>query len=266
MENIKRYLCSILLVLLCCILQAHVFWLQPDKFKYNVGETVTVDFKIGDDFRGEPWMQKKQRIESLTLYHNGKAQELKAKVHEGEKDNLKVQLAEEGTHLIVMQSNNAFIKLEADQFAEYLEDDGLDDALYLREKNKTTADSATEFYSRHAKLLVQCGKTTDDTYKKVIGLPIEIIPEQNPYKLKKGDPVKFKILYNGKPFFGAKVKVWNRYNNRTSIQNIFAQQDGMIETHISNPGTWMVSVVKMIPSKNPKAEWQSYWGSLVFGI
>jgi hypothetical protein len=40
----------------------------------------------------------------------------------------------------------------------------------------------------------------------------------------------------------------------------------MIETHISNAGAWMVSFVKMVPSKNPEADWQSYWASLVFGI
>lgn len=84
--------------------------------------------------------------------------------------------------------------------------------------------------------------------------------------MKKGDPVAFKILFEGKPLFGAKVKVWNRHNHRTSVQNIFSQQDGVIETHISNPGSWMVSVVKMVPSKNPKAQYRSYWGTLVFGV
>ena len=99
-----------------------------------------------------------------------------------------------------------------------------------------------------------------------MGFPIEIIPEKNPYTLKKGDPVRFKILFEGKPLFGAKVKVWNRFDNRTTLQNIHTEKNGIIETHISNPGPWMVSVVKMVPSKQPGADWQSYWGSLVFGV
>ena len=72
------------------------------------------------------------------------------------------------------------------------------------------------------------------------------IPEKNPIDLKKGDVIRFKILFKGKPLFGANVKVWNRHNHSTSVQNIFSQQDGMIETHVSNPGSWMVSVVTMI--------------------
>jgi hypothetical protein len=60
--------------------------------------------------------------------------------------------------------------------------------------------------------------------------------------------------------------VWNRYKNRTTMQPIYTQQDGRIEAHVSNPGAWMVSVVQMIPSDDPKADWRSYWGSLVFGV
>jgi uncharacterized GH25 family protein len=240
--------------------------MQPDKFRFNPGETATIGFKVGENFLGESWDLQKHRIETLMHHHKAKTRDYKLKVTEGEKDNLKVTLTEEGTHMIVMQSNDAFIALDGKKFNEYLTEDGLDDILYQREKEGILDDSSRELYSRHTKLLMQAGVRTDETFKKIIGLPVEIVPVRNPYTLKKGDPVKFRILYNGKPYFGAKVKVWNRYNNRTTMQNIFAQQDGTVETHISNPGIWMVSVVKMVPSKDPKAQYQSYWGSLVFEI
>ena len=63
-----------------------------------------------------------------------------------------------------------------------------------RRKTNTLNKPSKEFYSRHTKLLVQVGEKKDDTYKKVIGFPIEIVPEKNPYTLKEGDPVRFKIL------------------------------------------------------------------------
>jgi uncharacterized GH25 family protein len=81
-----------------------------------------------------------------------------------------------------------------------------------------------------------------------------------------GDGVRFKVIFQGKPLFGAKVRIWNRYNNLTTTQNIFTLQDGTIETHISNPGTWLISVVKMIPAKSTEADWQSFRSTLVFGI
>ncbi len=263
----KKKLSVFLLVFLFITLaHAHEFWLQPIKYFYSAGEMALISFKVGENFIGEPWDLKRHGIERLELIHGDQISDLKASVREGEGDNLDVELLEDGTHLIVMQSNNAYIELEADKFNEYLKEDGLDNVYDQRKKTNTLTKSSKEFYSRHTKLLLQVGDVKDDTYKKVMGLPIEIVPDRNPYALKKGDLIRFKILWQGKPFFGAKVRVWNRFDNRTTIQNIYTEQDGTMETHISNPGAWMVSVVSMIPATKAGADWESYWGSLVFGV
>jgi uncharacterized GH25 family protein len=262
----KRIIVLIIVLVSSLIVHAHEFWIQPDKYVYNIGDKLSIAFKVGENFLGEPWDLKKNRIEKIELHNSQKSKNLATSVKTDEKENLSIPLTEEGTHLLVMESNNAFIELEAEKFNTYLEEDGHDEAIAYREKNNRTSQSAKELYSRHAKLLVQVGAVRDDTFKKRVGLPIEIIPDQNPYSLKVGAPIKFRIFFQGKPLFGAKVKVWNFYNNRTTTQNIYSQQDGWIETRISTPGRWMVSVVKMVPSKDKQADWQSYWGSLVFGI
>jgi uncharacterized GH25 family protein len=246
--------------------KGHEFWMPPSKFLFASGEKLLVRFMVGENFMGDQWDLKTHRIEKLEHHKLSGIKSLIDSVTDIEKQNLAVTLKEEGTHMIVLQSNNAFIELDGEKFNEYLKEDGLDDVYAHREKTNTLSKPSKEFYSRYSKLLVQVGQKKDDTYKKVIGFPIEIIPEQNPYSLKKGDPVRFKILFEGKPLFGARVKVWNRFDNRTTLQNIHTEKNGVIETRISNPGPWMVSVVKMVPSKLPGAEWQSYWGSLVFGV
>jgi uncharacterized GH25 family protein len=262
----KKAAAFFILTMIAFIARAHEFWMQPDKFFYKAGELLNLSFKVGENFTGEAVDFKTNRIEKIELHHLQQATDLRGQVKEGEKANLEIPLTQEGTHLVVMESNNAFISLDGEKFNAYLKEDGLDDIYFQREKTKTLGDSSRELYSRHTKLLVQVGTKTDDTYKKVIGLPLEIIPGKNPYALKVGDPIRFKILFNGKPLFGAKVKVWNRYGTQVALQNIYSQQDGMIDATISHAGTWMVSVVAMVKSKDPKAEWQSYWGSLVFGI
>lgn len=262
----RKTLLTIILFAFLTLATAHEFWLQPDKFFFKLNEKLVVSFKVGENFMGEPWDLKKHRVEKLELHQLSKSISLTDSVKEGVKDNLTFRLKEEGTHLLVMQSNHAFIELDGEKFNAYLKEDGLDEVLDHRQKTNTLNTPAKEFYSRHTKLLIQVGEKKDDTHQKNAGLPIEIIPDKNPYMLKKGDPIRFKILFEGKPLFGVKVKVWNRFDNRTTIQNIYTEKDGMIETRISNPGAWMVSVVKMIPSKQTGADWQSYWGSLVFGI
>jgi uncharacterized GH25 family protein len=248
------------------VAQAHEFWLQPLKFYYSVGEKIVIGFKVGQNFIGDSWKLKKERLVRLELQSRNQTKDITSLVVEGENDQLTLPVETEGSHVVIMESNTAFSELEAEKFNEYLKEDGLDDALNFRVKNDAIDLPGKELYSRHTKLIVQAGRKKDDTWKKIYDLPIEIIPDQNPMDLKVGSKIAFKILYEGKPLFGARVRVWNRYKNRTTMQPIFSQQDGTIETHISNPGPWMVSVVKMVPSKDPKADWRSYWGTLVFGV
>lgn len=262
----KRILAIVGLMAVITFAQGHEFWMKPSKFFFRSGEKLLVRFMVGENFMGESWDIKKHRVEKMEHYSLGSVKSLVDSITDTETQNLALTLKQEGTHMISLQSNNAFIELEGDKFNDYVKEDGLDDVYTHREKTNTLSKPSKEFYSRYSKLLVQVGEKKDDTYKKVVGFPIEIIPEQNPYSLKKGDAVRFKILYEGKPLFGARVKVWNRYDNRTTLQNIHTEKNGVIETRISNPGSWMVSVVKMVPSKLPGAEWQSYWGSLVFGV
>ena len=250
---------------LMTLAQAHEFWLQPAKFFLAPGERVDVRFMVGENFMGEPWDLTVHQIEKLDLYQTTGVLDVRDSV-KATANNLRISLMDEGTSLLAMQSSNAKIELEAEKFNAYLTEDGQDDVLEVRRKTNSLNKPGKEFYSRYTKLLLQVGEKKNETYKKVVGFPIEIIPEKNPYLLKKGDPVRFTILFEGKPIFGAKVKVWNRFDNRTTIQNIYTEKNGVIETHISNPGPWMVSVVKMVPSKDKGADWQSYWGSLVFGI
>ena len=256
----------VLCVVLITFAQAHEFWMQPVKFFLRPGERTNIRFLVGENFMGETWDLKAHKVEKLELHGSAGLKDLLDSIKNDNKANLSIELQEEGTHLLVLQSDNAFSELQGDKFNEYLTEEGLDDVLSHRKKTGTLDKAGKEYYRRYSKLLLQVGSKRDDTFKKVLGFPIEIIPEVNPYTFKKGDLVRFKILSDGKPTFGVKVRVWNRFENRTTIQPVYPEKNGMIEMRIVNPGPWMVSVVKMVPSKQEGADWQSYWSSLTFGV
>lgn len=254
------------LMVIGLLVQAHELWMQPAKFHFAVGENLVVNIKAGENLVGKPWPLEKERLAKLEHHRANAVEDLTDTAVEGEKDHLTVQLNEEGSHLVVLQTHTTFIELEAGEFNASLKEDGLDEAYTQREKTNALDKRGKELYARYSKLFVQAGKKTDNLFKKAVGLPLEIMPEQNPTQLKAGSRVSFKVLFKGKPEFGARVKVWNHYNNRTTMQPVFSQQDGRIEALISSPGMWMVSVVKMIPSKDPKADWESFRATLVFGV
>jgi len=246
--------------------ESHEFWLQPKKFRYAVGEEMVVGFMVGENFEGEPWDLKKNKIQKLDVSHLSKTIDLRALVKPDAKEKLKYKFTEEGTHLLSLQSNESFIELDAEKFNDYLKEDGLENVLELRTKSNTLDKPSKEFYSRYVKLLVQTGNKTDDTFKKKTGMRIEIIPSQNPYLLKSGDYLQCLILFDGKPSPHQLVKLWNKIGNTTFQQIAYTENDGTFKFPISSKGPWMVSTVRMISSEKPGADWQSFWSSLVFGI
>lgn len=261
--------CTILLVLFLAsfLVSSHEFWLEPDKFYYKPGDSARVDFRTGEDFVGRLNAIAVSRIERLQHHAGPEVRDLRKALKQDTLNLLQISLARKGTHLLVMETTPSFIKLDGEKFTQYLQEDGLDDIFYEREKQKISGDSASESYSRHTKLILQAGvQEGDDLSKKIFNLPIEIVPDRNPHELRKGNRIAFTILFEGKPLFGAKVKVWNRYKHQVTVQNIFSEQNGKIETHVSNPGAWMVSVVKMVPSRDARVQYRSYWGTLVFGV
>ncbi len=254
---VKKILLTSILLALFFLGVAQEYWMQTEKFVIKPGEKLIVNLLAGENFMGEPLGPEMNVIEFSTSIDS---------VTKTEKGSLSYSFKMEGTQVLSMQTNNIFLESDPGKFNDFLKGAGLDDILYQRQQKNTLTSPGKENFSIHTKLLVQIGEKRDQAYKKVLGFPAEIVPLQNPYAVKIGEKIRFKILFQGNPVFGARVKVWNRYDNRTTIQNIYTEKDGTIEAIISAPGPWMVSVVRMVPSKQSGADWQSYRGSLVFGI
>lgn len=239
-------------------------WMLPNKFFLKPHDSVLVEFNISRDFTSNAWDLKYQKVAKAKLLEPGN--EVSLELNEGKKAHMRTAWHDEGTKVIYLQTTPAVIEMEGEAFNSYLKTHSLDNAYAHRHTTNTLEKPGREIYERSAKLLVQVGDKKDDTYKKPTGFPLDIIPERNPYTVRLGDMVKFKILYEGKPLFGARVFIWNRNNDRTMKQPVYSQKDGMVEARMSEGGRWMVSVVKMIPSTDPSAEWHSYWSTLVFAV
>lgn len=262
----KRAVVIVAILIGAGLASAHEFWLQPKKFRYKPGEEIKIDLMVGEGYTGEFWDLSRHKVEKLQLHRLSGVRDLTKEVKPTSGNNILFKADFGGTYLFALQSNDAYIELEGKEFNAYLKEDGLDYMLDERTKAGTLDKKSTEFYTRFAKLLMQTGDRPDDTYKKVLGLRYEIIPEQNPYALKVGDYLQCKVLYQGKPAAFAMVKVWNRVNDNTFLQNLYTEKDGTVRFPINAAGPWMVSSVQMIHAEKPGAEYHSLWASLVFGI
>lgn len=266
MRKWHKQVCGLLIVWTIVMpASAQEFWMQVPTFFISTRDTINVTLASGENFIGkslpltaEQWDTLKQYIE--TSFHS-----LKASVNNG--STWKIFIPQDGTHLLIAQSKNILVEYDGDVFRAKLKNYGLEEVYVTPSPSASIGKLEKVFLLHTTKLLIQSGVNKNDTYKKILNAPLDIIPEKNPYQLKRGDMVRFKILWQGKPWFGARVKVWNRKDNRTTLQNIYTEQNGTFEVPISNEGPWMISVEQVVPlMNNAMAQWQHYSSSLVFGV
>ncbi|MGI4885488.1 MAG: DUF4198 domain-containing protein [Janthinobacterium lividum] len=251
---------------------AHEFWLQPARFRLAPGETVPVRPLVGENFQGAPWGNRAGKILAFARYGPADSTDLAPAPGGAPADTFRtaVAFARPGTHLVVLRSNLAFTELPAAQFTAYLREEGLELALRRRQERGQQAQAGREAYRRCAKALVQVGAPAADTaYRRVLGLPLELVPEQNPYRLAPGAALTVRVLRAGQPVRGALVQVWEAQPEGLPAKHFatHANQNGRLLLRLSGPGPYLVAAVDVAeapPALRPRADWLSTWASLAF--
>jgi uncharacterized GH25 family protein len=257
----------LLLTLIVVRVSGHEFWIQPDKFIYKHAEPVNIRFLVGENFTGENWTGDKDKIKSLRLYFDDVTDKNCTDNLGGNKgDSLQIAMLDEGTVMVTLNTTNSFIDLEAAKFNDYLREDGLTETLKYRERNGDTAKNGRENYQRSVKTIFQVGSRSTNVFKKRTDLPLDIVPAEHPYTVSTDGDFKVKLFFMGERLKKTKVKVWHKLDDKISQEEYRTDDEGEVKFFLSPEGEWMVSCVKMIRLEDdPKAEWQSYWGSLTWG-
>jgi uncharacterized GH25 family protein len=303
----KRFFLPALLLFLTFYITAHEFWLQPGKFIFRPGENVRIKFLAGENFVGENWDGNRQNVQKLRLYYEEIEDELDEYITDSTSgDSLNLQFFDEGTAMVTFNSANKFVEMDAEKFMAYLKEDSLDDVIEYRKVHHESDSSGKEFYQRSVKTIFQIGSAKDDTYNIDTDLPIDIIPLNHPYTLKKNELLTLRVQFNKVPLKEAQVKVWHKQKGKTVKKQYTTDENGIVSFPVNTSGQWMVSTVKMVripsneqinladssqvkagqiladslkksdslqqadPSKSalniqPRAQWQSYRGSLTWG-
>jgi uncharacterized GH25 family protein len=106
----------------------------------------------------------------------------------------------------------------------------------------------------------------DSSYKINTGMPLEIIPLQNPYAVKIKDSLDVFVSFMGKPLANYQLRSWCKKNGKLIVKAFHkTNAKGIGKIPISTAGEWMISLVKMeLHTTSKKADYDSYWGSYTF--
>ena len=154
-----------------------------------------------------------------------------------------------------------------------------------RDAIRNAADGRTTFRNRPiASATSRCGTTTprrtplmpttisttsrflDAQSDRMIGLPLELVAERNPYALGPREELPVRLLYQNQPLAGALVVAVNRLNPG-QILKARSDAEGRVKFVLPVSGLWLIKAVHMIPAPDQtKADWASVWASLTFEL
>ncbi|MBP6686937.1 MAG: DUF4198 domain-containing protein [Lacibacter sp.] len=264
--RLKYKLTYLLILILVLPSLAHEFWLEPQQYIFSRTDEINIRFRAGEAFTGDNWKGNRDKVSELKLYYADIVDDLSDALTDDEGDSLQFSIHEEGTAMVTFNNINSFIEQEAATFNSYLLEDGLQSAIDYRNQHNETDSIGREFYQRSVKTIVQVGTVKTDVYKKQTTLPVDIIPLSHPYKLSNGDTLKVKVLYRGEALANTKIRIWHKLLGKVTDTSFMSNAKGEISFPVNTTGEWMVSCVTMIRLANdPKAQWQSYWGSVTWG-
>ena len=257
-----RYFPLVLALLASPSLQAHDFWIEPSRFVLNSLEPVAVTLRVGERFNGESVPYIDDWIDRFEIHDGEGDRSIYSQV--GDDPAGVVAPRTPGASWIAYQSNDDFVELPPDKFADYLRMEGMEYILRLRERRGLAARPAREYYVRCVKGLLWLPGAGGVAVDVPLGLVLEIVPRRNPYTLVPGEKLEVQLLHDGKPAPGLLVKAFTR-DDPGNEQTQRTDGTGLASIELDRSGDWVVKAVHMVPVEgDPYGDWRSYWTSLTF--
>lgn len=259
----------LLLCLLVVSASAHDLFLKFDDYFLPPNSRVTVRLLNGS-FQSSEGAVRRERMRDVSFVsrEGGVSHPQASSWHdEGKTALLDLQTGDAGTYVVGVSTNPRELDLKAAAFNEYLKEDGLPDTLEARRKAGELNKGVRERYSKHVKAVFQIGDARTDSYKTPLGYPVEITPQQNPYRLKVGDTLEVLCTLDGKPLDNQVVIAgWESKGVMASPVNARTNARGIARIKLSGAGRWYVKLIHMKPLADPKVNYESKWATLTFEI
>ena len=250
---------------------AHDFWVQPREYWLPPGIATSFTLQVGHG----PYRQRSpipaHRITRFSAVGpRGAVLDLRDRLRPGDSsDDGNLEFPEPGTYVVVLETDNrAQSHLPAIRFNDYLQVEGLRPALEQRERLHRMDADGSEIYSRHAKAILQAGAVVSPAWvTRPLGLPLEIVPEINPYAEPRPTALPVRVLYEGRPLAGALVKLTELEHDAEPFETHRTDSVGHATFALPGRGTWLLNVIwtKPLP-KTSETDFETVFSSLSFGF
>jgi len=126
-------------------------------------------------------------------------------------------------------------------------------------KDEASKIEKSLYSKQYAKTYVRCG-ATDGKYQAFVGLPLELVPMQDPTTLKPGDTLTLRIYSNGNPYKGAGQWDATYGGYSTEAEDLALSRKEVvgdtIDVQLDQPGRWFIRYfIKTAATSDKKGEY-----------
>lgn len=267
-NNFLRYIAGVACLLCGSLnLQAQSYFLVPSSFFSQKGDKIQFNVYNGKSF--DTTSAKRIPVTELkeaSLYTNSKPVNLLSEDKTVAKSAIDLSLQDAGICMVTASRELIIDNLDREDVMRQLADEGF-------QKLVDKADEKEEMGIRNlmiTKSLVVASKPSGGVYGDRVNQPLELVPQQNPYKMKYGEDMTLQVLFKGKPLTDSRVQVMVRTINGSVIPSDYTTDgDGKIYLKLNRSGEWMLKVLCIEPIANAPEKGPDYdrWCSvLTFGF
>jgi hypothetical protein len=265
MPNRIRFVAWLSGALCSAPLLAHDLWIEPGTFSAAAEQVVSVRLRVGVDLKGDLLPLNPALVVQFVVVDSGGRRPVVARRGGADPAGM-LRAAPAGLQTVGYQSHPSRIELGADKFNAYLLEEGLDAILDLRRQRNQLGSDAREWFSRCAKSLLVSNASDERDGDRVLGCPLELIAERNPYAPNRSHDFAVRLTFNGAPLAGALVVALNSQRPGVRLA-VRSDSDGRARFALGTGGMWLVKAVHMVVAPpSADVDWQSYWASLTFEV
>jgi uncharacterized GH25 family protein len=272
-KSIAAATLTIGLVTIAAQVSAHEMFLKSQDFVLDANSDQVVRLINGTFDKSENSI-KRERMANVSILANGQTTNPPSENWYDDENSsyLKFRTGDEGTYVIGVSTRPNMITMTPEEFKAYLAHEGVLDTLAEFEKENTLTE-VRERYSKHVRTIVQVGSKKTPDYEASLGYPVEIVLDQNPYEVKFGSEVSFRVLFRGKPVANQLARAsyegfhgHDASGGHINSYTLRTDADGRARFLLSNKAVWYIALIHMEKIEDPEADYESNWATITFKV
>lgn len=220
------------------VVSAHSLYIQSGRHRVSPGKKTPLFFTYGHHFPVDDGVRA-NKLASIRVYNpDGEVKEFTPRAETCLQSQM-VEYALPGTYVLTAETNPGY-------YTKWVDKKG-------RDRNSIKPMSAVQedaseiikaLYSKqYAKSYVRCGEPTD-AFLAQAGLPLELVPIENPTTLKPGDTLTLRVFRDGKPYSGPGHWDATYGGYSTEAEDLYHPGQDMegdtIKVPLDHPGKWFI--------------------------